>query len=175
MIEIMKRVEEQDVNIHPVGNMGLKVPKYVRHPRRHQEKQSLPSQTVTAWSSVLLSLHHSVSTHELAETMQVSFSPSNLPKFKDLPLGESDPPHSAWGLWGSQDQLGCLNHLTAETIVAAAGEIRCGRSVGLSWDLNQMRIPPPYRIPLQHKIFSLTETINVGSREGLNPLSSLCC
>ena len=30
------------------------------------------------------------------------------PKFADLPLSPSDPPHSAWGLWGMDDELGTL-------------------------------------------------------------------
>lgn len=84
-----------------------------------------------------------------------------LPKFSDLPLKESNPPHSAWGIWGDDDQLGCLNHLTPEAVLDAAREIQTGKTVGLSWELNQMRIPPWYRIKLEHKMISLADCINV--------------
>jgi hypothetical protein len=90
------------------------------------------------------------------------FSPTELPSFKDLPLNPSDPPHSAWGLWGTSDQLGCLNHLTADRVVSASREIQSGVSVGLSWELSQMRVPPVYRMRLEHEIFSIGEHINVG-------------
>ncbi|KAJ9619801.1 hypothetical protein H2203_008071 [Taxawa tesnikishii (nom. ined.)] len=79
----------------------------------------------------------------------------DLPKFKDLPLDPSHPPHSAWFLWGKDDQLGCLNHLTPERVVAAAKEIQTGTSVGLNWEMHQMSSPPPYRSTLKHEIFSI--------------------
>lgn len=31
-----------------------------------------------------------------------------LPKFEDLPLGKDDPPYSAWGLWGDNDEVGTV-------------------------------------------------------------------
>lgn len=30
------------------------------------------------------------------------------PSFKDLPLGKDDPPYSAWGLWGKDDEVGTI-------------------------------------------------------------------
>lgn len=30
------------------------------------------------------------------------------PAFADLPLRQGDPPLSAWGLWGEEDELGTL-------------------------------------------------------------------
>lgn len=30
------------------------------------------------------------------------------PSFSALPLRKDDPPYSAWGLWGKDDQLGTL-------------------------------------------------------------------
>jgi hypothetical protein len=56
-----------------------------------------------------------------------------IPRFEDLPLQNSDPPHSAWGLYGKNDELGTLNRLTDERVVAAARtEIQSGvRSVFL--------------------------------------------
>lgn len=39
---------------------------------------------------------------------------------------------SNWGRWGVDDQLGCLNLITPEKRIAAAGLVRHGRSVSLS-------------------------------------------
>ncbi|KAL6242211.1 hypothetical protein RBB50_010759 [Rhinocladiella similis] len=89
-----------------------------------------------------------------------SSAPPSIPRFADLPLQKTHPPHSAWGVWGEEDQLGCLNHLTPDVVLDAAREIRTGRTVGLSWELNQMRIPPWYRIKLKHKLISLADCIN---------------
>ncbi len=50
-----------------------------------------------------------------------------IPSFQDLPLQKGDPPHSAWGLYGKNDELGTLNRLTDERVVAAArSEIQSG-------------------------------------------------
>ena len=52
----------------------------------------------------------------------------SLPKFSDLPLRKGDPPHSAWGLYGLNDQLGTLNRLSDELVArTAAEEIRSGK------------------------------------------------
>jgi hypothetical protein len=86
-----------------------------------------------------------------------------LPSFEELPLDRTHPPHSAWFVWGSADQLGCLNHLTPARVTEAAREIRTGVSVGLNWGLDQMRVPPFYRSKLSHEIFSIGTDINVGN------------
>lgn len=44
------------------------------------------------------------------------------PKFETLPLKKGDPPYSAWGLYGPDDELGMLNRLTDERVVIAAKE-----------------------------------------------------
>ena len=49
-------------------------------------------------------------------------SATKLPKFNDLPLRKGDPPHSAWGLYGKDDQLGTLNRLTDDVVLRAAKE-----------------------------------------------------
>ncbi|KAK5045665.1 hypothetical protein LTR84_009034 [Exophiala bonariae] len=85
----------------------------------------------------------------------------DIPSFDDLPLEPSHPPHSAWFLWGEDDQLGCLNHLTPKRVAqAATSQIRTGVSVGLNWGLDQMKVPPFYRTKLRHEIFSIGEFIN---------------
>jgi hypothetical protein len=83
-----------------------------------------------------------------------------LPAFKDLPINPSHPKWSAW-IWGDDDALGCLNHLTPERVAEAAKLIRTGASVGLNWGLHKMDVPAPYRRKLEHKILALSEFINV--------------
>lgn len=56
---------------------------------------------------------------------------NGIPNFEDLPLRKGDPHHSAWGLYGDNDELGTLNRLTDERVVEAArDELKTGtRSV----------------------------------------------
>ena len=54
-------------------------------------------------------------------------TPVKIPKLSELPLNEGDPHHSAWGLYGKDDELGTLNRLTDEVVLSAAREeIRSG-------------------------------------------------
>ena len=56
-----------------------------------------------------------------------------LPESNDLPLRKGDPPFSAWGLW-ENTQLGSLNYLTDEVVLATAREeFRTGIRVGLKY------------------------------------------
>jgi hypothetical protein len=58
---------------------------------------------------------------------RVNLNADGIPSFDDLPLREGDPFHSAWGLYGDQDELGTLNRLTNERVATAAkGEIKTG-------------------------------------------------
>ena len=51
-----------------------------------------------------------------------------IPRFADLPLRKGDPPYSAWGLYGHNDELGTLNRLTDELVARTAREeIRSGK------------------------------------------------
>ncbi|KAL1617516.1 hypothetical protein SLS54_007808 [Diplodia seriata] len=51
-----------------------------------------------------------------------------IPRFSDLPLRQGDPHHSAWGLYGDDDELGFLNRLTDGVVLEAAQEIKTGTS-----------------------------------------------
>lgn len=69
--------------------------------------------------------------------MAPKLNENGVPSFDDLPLREGDPHHSAWGLYGDNDELGTLNRLTDERVAAAArGEIRKGARVSLNWPLD---------------------------------------
>lgn len=59
--------------------------------------------------------------------MAPKLNENGIPSFDDLPLREGDPHHSAWGLYGDNDELGTLNRLTDERVAAAAkNEIQKG-------------------------------------------------
>jgi hypothetical protein len=74
------------------------------------------------------------------------------PRFEDLPLREGDPPWSAWGLYGPEDELGTLNLLTSETVVNASQEIRTGHRVGLDLPIDYLTAPSHGRKSLSHNV-----------------------
>ena len=74
------------------------------------------------------------------------------PAFSELPLCAGDPPFSAWGLYGLDDELGSLNLLTEETVVDASREIVRGKRIGLNLPLT---VPSPAthnRMGFKHQI-----------------------
>ncbi|KAL5421411.1 hypothetical protein PMIN04_005572 [Paraphaeosphaeria minitans] len=82
------------------------------------------------------------------------------PQFSEIPLHPDHPPHSAWGLWGKDHELGTLNHLTPERVVAAAKEVQTGTRFGLNWALEQMDHTGGFRETIKHEIFQLEDNMN---------------
>lgn len=75
------------------------------------------------------------------------------PAFNALPLSAGQPKCSAWGIWGQQDEMGTLNHLTPETVAHAACEVVCGLTVPLNLPLDTPTLPMnPARKALRHKM-----------------------
>lgn len=74
------------------------------------------------------------------------------PPFESLPLRPGDPPFSAWGLYGLDDELGTLNLLTDHVVADAAREIRTGQRIGLDLPLDFAARPSHDRKPLTHTI-----------------------
>ncbi|KAI1429980.1 hypothetical protein F5Y12DRAFT_724092 [Xylaria sp. FL1777] len=76
---------------------------------------------------------------------------ANWPSYDELPLNASYPTKAAWGVWGAEDELGALNHITNDTILAAAQTIQEGRAFPLNLRLD---VPNPpsnaARKPLNH-------------------------
>ncbi|RMJ03317.1 hypothetical protein CDV36_015156 [Fusarium kuroshium] len=67
---------------------------------------------------------------------------SQHPSFDSLPLDKNGPHGNAWGLWGSDDQLGTLNLLTDEVVSEAAKEnIKTGSRVSLNWSMTGASYP----------------------------------
>jgi kynurenine formamidase len=62
---------------------------------------------------------------------------TNLPAYADLPVKPDVPTGSAWGLFGDDDQLGCLNLLTPERVLAAAKLVRKGAVFPLNLRIDQ--------------------------------------
>lgn len=66
-----------------------------------------------------------------------------LPSYDQLPVKEGAPKGSAWGLFGDDDQLGCLNLITPEKALEAAKLVRKGAVFPLNLRLDQPS-PPMY-------------------------------
>ncbi|HKX30203.1 MAG TPA: cyclase family protein [Blastocatellia bacterium] len=78
--------------------------------------------------------------------------PERLPDFDSLPIKPEYPPHSAWGVFGDDDQIGTLNLLTPERVAAAARLVQRGEVFALNWELEQPNPPLFSRTVLQHTI-----------------------
>lgn len=74
------------------------------------------------------------------------------PPFSSLPLDPNGPPGNAWGRFGAADQLGMLNLLTPQVVVAAAKEIVSGVRISLDWPLNKPSLACYGRDPYVHEI-----------------------
>lgn len=79
------------------------------------------------------------------------------PSFDELPLRKDDPPFSAWGLYGDDDELGTLNILTPEVVREAAREIQVGIRVPLDHLMDRLVKPSHNRAGLQHTIIPGTK------------------
>ncbi|MCI0814833.1 MAG: cyclase family protein, partial [Chloroflexi bacterium] len=77
---------------------------------------------------------------------------AELPSYDELPVKEGAPPQSAWGLWGDDDELGCLNLLTPERVAAAAGLVRKGAVFPLNLRIDRPDPPLYGRGRVRHTI-----------------------
>jgi len=76
----------------------------------------------------------------------------SLPKYYDLPVIEKTGDHHAWGVFGKEDQLGCVNLLTPDRVVRAASLVRKGKVFNLDMSLG---IPRPHGVraePFKHNM-----------------------
>ncbi|XVQ07407.1 cyclase family protein [Spirillospora sp. CA-255316] len=77
------------------------------------------------------------------------------PTYAELRRRTDAPAGSAWGVFGSDDELGTLNHLTPERVRAAAGLVRTGEVIALDHPLDAFTPPlVPTRRPVQHTLFA---------------------
>ena len=80
----------------------------------------------------------------------------NRPPCDSLPVRKQDPLFSAWGLYGSDDQLYTLNLLTPDGVREAAKEIKIGIRIGLDSPLDYLPRLSHNRLPLKHTIIHKT-------------------
>jgi kynurenine formamidase len=64
----------------------------------------------------------------------------NVPAYSELPIRKGAPEGSAWGVFGDQDEVGTINLLTPERVLAAAASIRSGKMFALNLPIT---IPDP--------------------------------
>lgn len=69
----------------------------------------------------------------------VSSSP-RMPSYDELPVRAGAPAGAAWGVFGDDDEVGTINLLTPDRVVAAADSIRSGKVFALNLPIN---IPDP--------------------------------
>jgi kynurenine formamidase len=83
---------------------------------------------------------------------------ATVPTFDQLPVTDGAPAESSWGVFGENDELGCLNFLTAEGIVAAARLVRRGKVFRLDAKIGYAKPPLFGRPPFVHSIVNLSPT-----------------
>jgi kynurenine formamidase len=79
-----------------------------------------------------------------------------VPTFDEL--ASAEPPGSSWDVFGRDDQLGTINHLTPARVVEAARLISTGRRFNLDYPLNAFEpYPTGTRPATQHHVFANNE------------------
>lgn len=102
----------------------------------------------------------------------MTFMNERLPAFDELPVNPNHPPRSAWGLFGDDDQIGTLNLLTPERVVAAAQLVRRGQVFALNWKL-ELPDPPLFnRQALRHTIHRRRHNVHDDVYDNFNTQSS---
>lgn len=81
-------------------------------------------------------------------------SSPEVPAYADLPLHPELSLPCAWDVFGRDDDLGTLNHLTPERVATAAQHVRSGERFGLSLPLREIDPPLFGREPLRHEVFA---------------------
>ncbi len=68
-----------------------------------------------------------------------------LPSYADLRARtDGAPPGSAWGVFGDDDEVGTINLLDVDRVLAGVREVRHGQVFSLNWEIDQPS-PHPYR------------------------------
>ncbi|MFQ5933064.1 MAG: cyclase family protein [Dehalococcoidia bacterium] len=71
---------------------------------------------------------------------------NKLPKFSELPVKTGAPADSNWGVFGDDDELGCVNFLSEEGVVEATRLVRRGRVFRLDMPIAYAN-PPLFQRP----------------------------
>ncbi|TPW78246.1 cyclase family protein [Schumannella sp. 10F1B-5-1] len=80
---------------------------------------------------------------------------TGLPDYDSLLTRTDGPAGTSWGLWGADDELGTVNLLTPERIVAAAALVRTGKRFSLDHAVNAFEpFPSGTRHAAEHHMFA---------------------
>lgn len=82
---------------------------------------------------------------------------NRIPRFSELPVKKGAPEDSSWGVFGDDDELGCLNFLTTDAIVEAARLVQNGKVFRLDTRINYAKPPLFNRNPAKHTILSFEQ------------------
>jgi kynurenine formamidase len=83
-----------------------------------------------------------------------------IPSFDQLPVKEDAPPESSWGVFGDDDQLGCLNFLTPQGVVDAARLVQAGKVFRLDAKIGFAKPPLFGRAAVSHQVVPLAPFAN---------------
>lgn len=84
---------------------------------------------------------------------------SKLPKFSDLPVNPEAPPDSSWGVFGDDDELGCVNFLTPRGVVKAAHLVKRGKVFRLDMPVGYAYPPIFGRSEPHHTIIRFSDSL----------------
>jgi kynurenine formamidase len=85
---------------------------------------------------------------------------NKIPSFDQLPVKQGAPPKSSWGVFGDDDQLGCLNFLTPQGVVDAARLVQNGKVFRLDAKIGFAKPPLFGRAEVGHKVIPLAPFAN---------------
>jgi len=83
-----------------------------------------------------------------------------IPTFEELPIRKDLPADCSWGVFGDKDPLGCLNFLTPEGVVEAAGLVKSGKVFRLDARMGFAKPPLFGRAPAEHRVSPLAPMAN---------------
>lgn len=79
---------------------------------------------------------------------------NDYPEYRDLPIDQTFPPGLAWGVFGSEDEIGTLNFIGADEVSAAADLVEEGRVFSLNWSIDLPSPPLFDRKPHRHNVIT---------------------
>lgn len=91
-----------------------------------------------------------------------------IPAFHELPVRKDAPPESAWGVFGDDDALGCLNFLTPAGVVEAASLVRNGKVFRLDAKVGFAKPPLYGRASMTHSVVPLGPAANDDMLDSFN-------
>ena len=93
---------------------------------------------------------------------------SKIPRFDQLPVKPGAPPESSWGVFGDDDQFGCLNFLTPQGVVDAARLVQNGKVFRLDAKIGFAKPTLFGRATVGHRIVPLAPFANDDVMDNFN-------